>query len=74
MEKYLEDLKGKSFETLKDEITKIKRKIIYITGDDINRTKKLEWIIILHIIFNSMIHIDFLPVNKKGFYCAVIMH
>jgi flap endonuclease-1 len=41
MEKYLEDLKGKSFETLKDEITKIKRKIIYITGDDINRTKKL---------------------------------
>lgn len=41
MEKYLEELKGKSFETLKDEITKIKRKIIYITGDDINRTKKL---------------------------------
>lgn len=41
MEKYLEELKDKSLETLKDEIAKIKRKIIYITGDDINKTKKL---------------------------------
>ena len=34
-------LHSTSFDTLKDEIAKIKRKIIYITGEDINKTKKL---------------------------------
>jgi flap endonuclease-1 len=68
LKEFMEELKSKTDEHLKNEIAKIKRKIIYITHNDIVKTKRLfDLFGVPHIAANGEAEAFCAVLSKNGF-------